>query len=279
MELVVTGVAAGLVGLLLGWILFRGEAAETPTDPYLRPIEQMAQALRDGRTGRAEPTEPQALGKLRDAVAAGWVPRSAHMEEALSQALGRVAAFLEESVQKPLQAARGGDEALLREGVERALGGIVDLEFFLREPITPDETHNLVALTQDVTKDFIRDWEVAVRFMAPAFPVRAHIHRDTFMDALYLLLHNAGQFGGGETIEMTIEELDGHAVLRILDSGPGFSEEALDRARDLFYTTKPSGLGLGIPFARRIIEGFGGNLELYNREEGGAEVRLLIPSA
>ena len=268
--------AALFVGLGLGWILFSSRDEEEP-DPYLRPLEQLAELLREGQTGRVNPTDPPALVRLREAVAAGWVPRNAHLEEALSQALGRIAAFLEESVQSPLRAARSGDEQLLREGVERALGGIRDLEFFLREPITPDESHNVVALTQQVTKEFIADWEVGVRLTAPQFPVRAHIHRDTFLDAFYLLLHNAGQFGQGETVEVRIDEAPENVVITIRDQGPGFSDEALERARDLFYTTKPFGLGLGIPFARKIIEGFGGNLEIRNHPEGGAEVKMTLP--
>ena len=278
MENILIPIVAGLVGLIVGFVIFR-RPAEAPTDPYLRPLEQLSRTLRDGRAGHAEPTEPQAVTEVREAVTAGWVPRNAHLEEALSQSLGRVAAFLEESVQKPLREVRSGDAALLREGVDRALGGIADLEFFLRDPITPDETHNVVALATQATQDFIRDWEVGVRMIAPQFPVRAHVHRETFKDSLYLLLNNAAQFGKGGTIELRVEEADGQVRVVVADDGPGFSEEALKRARDLFYTTRPSGLGLGIPFARKIIEGFGGNLELANRPEGGAEVRLTLPKA
>jgi two-component system C4-dicarboxylate transport sensor histidine kinase DctB len=97
------------------------------------------------------------------------------------------------------------------------------------------------------------------------------------MDALYLLLHNAGHFGGGERVDVTVEQDGEHATVSILDQGPGFTAEAMQRAKELFYTTKPTALGLGIPFARKIIEGFGGNLEISNRPQGGASVRLVLP--
>ena len=278
MEAMIIPAVVGLVvGLGIGWLIF-SRSKEPETDVYLRPMNVLTESLRDGRVGQTSPTDPPAVALLREAVGAAWTPKNSQLHDALKQALGRVAAFLEESVQKPLVAARDGDEALLREGVSRALGGINDLEFFLREPITPDETHNLVALVQEVSREFIADWEVGVRFMAPAFPVRAHIHRDTFKDAVYLLLHNAVHFGGGQTIELQVDNEGGHASIAIRDGGSGFSDDALARARDLFYTTKPSGLGLGIPFARKIIEGFGGTLELSNRASGGAEVRLSLPS-
>ncbi|MHC4934403.1 MAG: ATP-binding protein [Planctomycetota bacterium] len=267
----------GLVSLAVGWFL--GGRREEEPDRYQEPLQRLASHLRDGRLGEGSPDEPESLGAIRGAIDAGWSPRNEDREEALKQALGRIAAFLEESVKSPLQKVREGDRDLLREGVDRALGGLKDLDFFLRDPITPDETHNLVPLLQQVTREFISDWEIGVRLMAPGFPVRAHIHRDTFMDALYLLLHNAGQFGDGKRVDVRVETEDGHAVVTIDDQGPGFSREALERARDLFYSTRPASLGLGIPFARKIIEGFGGNLEISNRPEGGARVRLSIPGA
>jgi signal transduction histidine kinase len=268
-----------LVGIGVGWALGRRreEVVEEVPDLYSAPLERLARGLADGRLPEGQPMEPPVLEDLRAAVSMAWTPRDAQRSEALKQALGRIAAFLEESVEAPLQSVREGDRELLVEGVDRALGGLKDLEFFLREPITPDETHDLIPLVQKVTREFIADWEVAVRFQAPAFPVRAHIHKATFMDALYLLLHNAGHFGGGERVDVRVEQDGEHASVSILDQGPGFSDEALERARELFYTTKPTALGLGIPFARRIIEGFGGNLEISNRPEGGASVRLILP--
>lgn len=267
-------IGAVAVALLGGWILGRGR--ERP-DPYEGPLDGLTAALGEGRL--PPPGSPPAVERVREAVERAWVPRDVEREAALRQALGRVAAFLEESVEGPLRAVRDGDTPLLREGVDRALRGLGDLEFYLREPITPDETHDLVPLVQQVVRDFIADWEVAVRFAAPANPVRAHIHRDTFLDALYLLLHNAGHFSDWKTVDVQVEAHDGRATVRIRDRGPGFTEESLARARDLFYTTKPAGLGLGIPFARKIIEGFGGQLELKNRDEGGADVTLDLPAA
>ena len=269
----------GFVGLGVGWVLGRRgtQSSDEAPDPYREPLERLTRGVADGRLPEGGSADPPVLHELRAALSAAWVPRDAERSEALKQALGRIAAFLDESVEAPLRKVREGDRELLAEGIDRALGGLQDLEFFLREPITPDETHDLIPLVQSVTREFIADWEVAVRFQAPAFPVRAHIHKATFMDALYLLLHNAGHFGGGARIDVTVAQEGEHAVVSILDQGPGFSDEALERARELFYTTKSTALGLGIPFARKIIEGFGGNLELSNRPQGGASVRLVLP--
>lgn len=271
-----------LVALGLGWFVgARRErpAPPPPPDPYAPALEGLAASLRRGDLGTVGSDEPAPVSAVRHAVDSGWIPADQSREEALKQALGRIAAFLGGAVEEPLVKVRDGDADLLREGVDRALGGLKDLEFYLREPLTPDETHNLVPLLQQVTREFIADWETGVRFAAPQFPVRAHIHRGTFLDAVYLLLHNAGYFGEGQTVDVTVEEEGDEARVTIRDRGPGFTDEALERARDLFYTTRPEALGLGLPFARRVIEGFGGHLEVGNHPDGGAVVTMVLPGA
>ncbi len=279
---VFVAVLLAIVALGLGWFLGSRREAPVPPpppDPYAPALDRLSTSLRRGEIGTGAVGEPAPVSALRRAMETGWIPADQSREEALRQALGRIAAFLSGAVEEPLTQVRDGDAELLREGVDRALGGLKDLEFFLRDPLTPDETHNLVPLLQQVTREFISDWETGVRFAAPAFPVRAHIHKGTFLDAVYLLLHNAGHFGDGETVDVTVESEGADARVTIRDRGAGFTDEALERARDLFYTTRPGALGLGLPFARKIAESFGGHLELKNHPEGGAVVTMVLPGA
>lgn len=99
------------------------------------------------------------------------------------------------------------------------------------------------------------------------------------MDALYLVLHNAGRFGGGATIDLGVDQSGGRVVITVRDRGDGFSEEAFARAFDPFYSTSDGGLGLGLPHARKVVEGMGGQIELRNVPDGGAEVEISFPSA
>jgi signal transduction histidine kinase len=266
-----------LAGLGLGWML---HARRPPEDPHAGRIRRVADDLSHGRRPSYGDDDTPEVRALIGAVEATWAPRNEEREHSLREALGRIAGFLREHVRGPLDQAVGrGTEGALRDGAERALGGLDDLEFFLREPLTPDEVHNLVPLVQQVTREFTADWQITVRLSLDDKPVRAHIHRDTFLDSVYLLLHNAGQFGKGETIDVHVLRDGADAKVVIRDRGPGFSAEALERAHDLFYTTTPSALGLGIPFARKIIESFGGRIHLRNPERGGAEVELTLPAA
>ncbi len=77
-------------------------------------------------------------------------------------------------------------------------------------------------------------------------------------------------------------ELEGDGVLLTLrDNGPGFSAEALQRAREPFFTTKTStqGLGLGLAICDTLTRALGGKLRMSNHAEGGAQLGLFLRSA
>jgi signal transduction histidine kinase len=53
----------------------------------------------------------------------------------------------------------------------------------------------------------------------------------------------------------------------VLDNGSGIPEDHLKRVFDPFFSTKPpgKGTGLGLAISARIIEGFGGRIEVQSR--------------
>lgn len=82
---------------------------------------------------------------------------------------------------------------------------------------------------------------------------------------------------GGSIRIRSSAESDGFTV-KIMDSGPGISEEHLSRIFSPFFTTKPvgKGTGLGLPVCYGIVKMHGGSLQAGNNPEGGAffEVRI-----
>jgi signal transduction histidine kinase len=62
------------------------------------------------------------------------------------------------------------------------------------------------------------------------------------------------------------------------DSGTGFDVRYMSRLFDSFFTTKDSGMGIGLAMSRSIIEAHGGVLQADNESSlGGARVRFALP--
>ncbi|MEJ8810532.1 ATP-binding protein [Variovorax ureilyticus] len=68
--------------------------------------------------------------------------------------------------------------------------------------------------------------------------------------------------------------------IAVSDSGGGIPQDCLEEVFGSFYTTKPSGLGMGLSISRSLVEAHGGRLWAENRSEGGARLRftLRVPS-
>ena len=67
--------------------------------------------------------------------------------------------------------------------------------------------------------------------------------------------------------------------MRFADSGPGVSEESLNKIFDPFYTTKDPGLGtgLGLSVCYRIVEGLGGTISAESQPGKGMTIIVKLP--
>jgi PAS domain S-box-containing protein len=70
---------------------------------------------------------------------------------------------------------------------------------------------------------------------------------------------------------------DGFAQVSVIDSGPGMSQETLQRLFQPFFTTKPQGMGMGLNISRSIIEAHLGRLWATVNETGGMRFSFTLP--
>lgn len=81
------------------------------------------------------------------------------------------------------------------------------------------------------------------------------------------------------TVELVGRVTQDHLVLHLHDHGRGMSDDVLARSMEPFFTTKPtgSGLGLGLFFCHSVVRRLGGELHLTSTEGRGTSVRLALP--
>jgi two-component system nitrogen regulation sensor histidine kinase NtrY len=103
------------------------------------------------------------------------------------------------------------------------------------------------------------------------------------------LLKNAAESGSApDEVVVSVRESLAHGssgpapgagfLLEVADRGSGLAEEVLRDALLPFYSTKPTGTGLGLTLCREIVEAHGGRLSIANRPSGGALVSVWLPS-
>ncbi|HLX86636.1 MAG TPA: ATP-binding protein [Terriglobales bacterium] len=113
---------------------------------------------------------------------------------------------------------------------------------------------------------------------------------DLLRSALENVIRNATRYTAeGTTVEVRLERQPvangDEVIVRVLDSGPGVPDEALQKIFEPFYrlddarNRQTGGAGLGLAIADRAIRLHSGQLRASNRKEGGLEVEIRIPAA
>jgi signal transduction histidine kinase len=84
--------------------------------------------------------------------------------------------------------------------------------------------------------------------------------------------------GEGGSLRIYSYENNRWVSIYIEDTGAGISEKDHDRLFTPFYTTKTGGTGLGLAYAKKVVEGMRGTITLTNRTGGGAVLTIQLPN-
>ena len=104
------------------------------------------------------------------------------------------------------------------------------------------------------------------------------LDREAFHGAMLNLVLNAEQAmpEGGQLVVRTYGTPDGVAM-DLIDTGCGMDHRTQAQVFDAFFSTKRGGSGLGLPTARKIIEGHGGQIALQSELGRGTQITLKLP--
>jgi signal transduction histidine kinase len=122
--------------------------------------------------------------------------------------------------------------------------------------------------------------KVEVRLSLNQQPAYAMLDQSSMRGALMNLILNAIEaMREGGTLSVAIDHTEQSLQLEIADTGLGISEEEAKKIFEPFYTTKEQGLGLGMPYAKKIIEQHDGTISLNSRPGEGTTITIALPAA
>ncbi len=104
-------------------------------------------------------------------------------------------------------------------------------------------------------------------------------------NAMVNLIENAIKFSAtqSKSIAVELKEDFSQALFSVADSGPGIPPEDLDKVFDRFhqieayFTGQVEGLGLGLPYVKRVAQNHGGNVKIQSQIGRGTTVTLSLP--
>ena len=218
-------------------------------------------------------------------------------------ALGQVAGTVSHELRNPLAAIRNS-MALIRQltadkglGVERAMdrverniarcNGIISdlLEFTRKRDLNRMSTAIDGWLAEMLDEHTVVEAVAVVRELSSSGVVA--LDRDRFRQVMVNLLDNAAQAmtisgwsptdGRRPTIAVKTEAAGPHVRLSVADNGPGISTENLAKIFEPLFTTKASGVGLGLPTVRTIVEQHGGTIDVESVVDAGTTFVVWLP--
>jgi signal transduction histidine kinase len=81
---------------------------------------------------------------------------------------------------------------------------------------------------------------------------------------------------GGDLMVRTSQQ-GNDAVIQISDTGDGITSEELPHIFDAYYSSRPQGMGLGLPTAKKIVESHGGKIEVDSVPGKGTSFSIKLP--
>jgi len=124
----------------------------------------------------------------------------------------------------------------------------------------------------------LQDREIVVEQEVRSDVPLLQLDRDQMKQAFYNVIKNsleAMHRHGRLRIRTDLD--DRHVIVRFVDTGGGMSAENLSRLVEPYFTTKPSGTGLGLLIVRRIVREHGGELSIESSQGKGFTLTIRLP--
>jgi len=192
--------------------------------------------------------------------------------------------LMERSVQKP----HGEAKAELQQSIDIARSEVNRLDSivtqFLRaiRPSRPQlRPESLNTIIEEAVRFFtpeIQDRDITVKQELRSDLPLLQLDRDQMKQAFYNVIKNSLEaMKRHGTLHIRTDMDDTNVIVSFVDTGSGMSAGNLSRVFEPYFTTKPSGTGLGLLIVRRIVREHGGELSIESNEGEGLTLTIRLP--
>lgn len=186
-----------------------------------------------------------------------------------------------------LKEVRGAVNAIIRDDM-RATEIVRNVRTLFKpalDRMAPADPRRLVGDAERIVRADAKTKGITLHTDFPARLPKVRCHRTQIIQVLMNLLLNAfdaisADGAGPRKVDVSGARADsGHVALSVTDTGPGIAPEAIPRIFDSFFSTRTSGMGMGLAIAKSIVENHGGEICARNNPGCGATVEFTLPVA
>lgn len=148
---------------------------------------------------------------------------------------------------------------------------------FAKMPAQKNETLNVVKIVKLALDIFNEDYIV---FTSDTDEIIAKLDRTQLIRVVTNLVKNAIQAiseGEAPKVSVNVCSQNDEVIITVSDNGSGVSEENLDKVFEPKFTTKTSGMGLGLAMVKNIVETYQGSITFESKKGSGTTFKVAFP--
>ncbi len=243
----------------------------------LSMVNREMQKIRDRQDAIVESEKLAAVGRI-----------ALHIAHEIRNPLVTVGGYARRALQlsrdagKNAEMIRGAAQVILKESerLEKVLSNVMD---FTRPSPYIQQFNNIneiITDTIDLLRNLFQERRIGITMnLKKDVPLIKSDFNQMKQVMLNLVQNAIDATPAGGVVEISTDADAGYVRISVGDNGVGIREDYLDRVFEPFYTTKITGVGLGLAIVRKVISDHGGEITVKNRPGGGTqfEISLALP--
>ncbi|MDV7186304.1 ATP-binding protein [Lutibacter sp. TH_r2] len=148
---------------------------------------------------------------------------------------------------------------------------------FAKMPTKKPEQLNVIDVVKHALDIFTEDY---ISYFYKEEIIQAYLDKTQLIRIVNNLVKNATQALNeveNKKIEVTVSETNNKVEILVADNGKGISEEDKEKVFEPKFTTKTSGMGLGLAMVKNIVEAYGGTISFTSQLNIGTVFKVVLP--